>query len=67
MCTIFETIITDKITYFLESHELITHHQHGFRTGHSYTTQLLELMEDFTNLYEIEIPFDCIYLDFANE
>ena len=22
-------------------------------------------MEDFTNFYEIEIPFDCIYLDFA--
>ena len=41
------------------------HHQHGFRTGHSCTTQLLELMEDFTNFYEMEIPFDCIYLDFA--
>ena len=27
--------------------------------------QLLELMEDFTNFYEIEIPFDCIYLDLA--
>ena len=22
-------------------------------------------MEDFTNFYEMEIPFDCIYLDFA--
>ena len=39
--------------------------QHGFRTGHSCTTRLLELMEDFTNFYEMEIPFDCIYLDFA--
>ena len=65
VCKIFETIIRDKITYFLESHALITHHQHGFRTGHSCTTQLLELMEDFTNFYEMEIPFDCIYLDFA--
>ena len=61
MCKIFETIIT----YFWESHELITHHQHEFRTGHSCTTQLLELMEDFTNFYEMEIPFDCIDLDFA--
>ena len=65
MCKIFETIIRDKITYFLESHALITHHQHGFRTGHSCTTQLLELMEDFTNFYKMDIPFDCIYLDFA--
>ena len=65
MCKIFETIIRDKITYFFESHELITHHQHGLRTGHSCTTQLLGLMKDFTNFYEMEIPFDYIYLDFA--
>ena len=65
VCKIFETIIRDKITYFLESRALITHHQHGFGTGHSCTPQLLELMEDFTNFYEMEIPFDCIYLDFT--
>ena len=64
VCKIFETIIRDKITYFWESHALITHHQHGFRTCHSCTTQLLELMEDFANFYEMEIPFDCIYFDF---
>ena len=40
-------------------------HQHGFRTGHCCTTQLLELMNDFTNFLDMEIPFDCIYLDFA--
>ena len=34
-------------------------------TGHSCTTQLLELMEDFTNFYEMEILFDCVYFDFA--
>ena len=49
----------------MESHRLITHHQHGCRAGHSCTTQLLELMDNFTNFYEMEIPFDCIYLDFA--
>ena len=50
---------------FLENNNLITCHQHGFRTGHSCTTQLLELMEDFTDYYEEAVPFDCIYLDFA--
>ena len=65
MCKIFETIIRDKITSFLESHELITHHQYGFRTCHSCTTHLLELMEDFKNFHGREIPFDCIYLDFV--
>ena len=52
MCKIFETIIRDKITYFFESHALITHLQHGFRTDHFCTTQLLELMEDLTHCYE---------------
>ena len=50
---------------FLDFNKLITCHQHGFRAGHSCTTQLLELMEDFTDFYEEEVPFDCIYLDFA--
>ena len=49
VCIIFETIIRDKITYILESHALITHHQHGFSTGHSCTTHLLELLEDITS------------------
>ena len=65
VCKLFESIIRDNITQFLETHSLITTHQHGFRSGHSCTTQLLELMEDFTDFYEEEIPYDCIYLDFA--
>ena len=28
-------------------------------------TQLLEMMEDFTDFYEEAKPFDCVYLDFA--
>ena len=65
VCKLFESIIRDRIVYFLEENQLISSHQHGFRSGHSCTTQLLELMEDFTDFYEMEIPFDCIYLDFA--
>ena len=67
MCKIFETIITDKITCFWETHELIIHRQHGLRAGYSCTTQLLELTEDFTILYELKIPFDCIYLELAKD
>ena len=50
---------------FLESNNLIINNQHGFRVGHSCTTQLLELMEDFTDYFELGTPYDCIYLDFA--
>jgi len=65
ICKLFEGLIRDRLMIFLESLNLITCHQHGFRAGHSCTTQLLLLMEDFTNYYEQDIPFDCIYLDFA--
>jgi hypothetical protein len=65
ICKLFEGLVRDQIMKFLEIHNLITDHQHGFRSGHSCTTQLLLLMEDFTAYYEEEIPFDCIYLDFA--
>ena len=65
VCKLFESIIRDNMNTFLEENNLITSHQHGFRSGHSCTTQLLELMNDFTDYYEMEIPFDCIYLDFA--
>ena len=44
---------------------MIINNQHGFRVGHSCTTQQLELMEDFTDYFELGIPYDCIYLDFA--
>ena len=59
------TIIILSILFPLARWATIEKHQDGFRTGYSCTTQLLELMEDFTNFYLMEIPFDCIYLDFA--
>ena len=65
ICKILEGVIRDSIMLFLEQFNLITCHQHGFRSGHSCTTQLLEMMEDFTDYYDERIPFDCVYLDFA--
>ncbi len=65
VCKLFESLLRDSVMEFLEKNKLITCHQHGFRSGYSCTTQLLELMEDFTDYYEDEVPFDCIYLDFA--
>jgi len=50
---------------FLERNRIITSSQHGFRPGHSCSTQLVELMEDFTDYYDNLDPFDTIYLDFA--
>ena len=39
----------------MEKNNLFTNHQHGFRKGSSCSTQLIEVLEDWT---------DTIYLDF---
>ena len=38
--------------------------QHGFWKGRSCTTQLLQVMEDFTYLIDNSQPIDVIYLAF---
>ncbi len=65
LCKLLESLIRDKVLFYLESNHIITSVQHGFRPGHSCLTQLLELMEDFSNYFDSSDPFDCIYLDFA--
>ena len=65
ICKIFESLIRDKLVVFLDDNSILCRQQHGFRSGHSCATQLLEIMEDFTTYYDMSIPYDCIYLDFA--
>ena len=49
----------------MESLNLYSPCQHGFRKNRSCVTQLLEVMEHFTSYYEQRITFDVIYLDFS--
>ena len=62
---LLEKIVRDNIVIFLEENKLLSKDQHGFRQGRSCTTQLLEIMEIWTDLLENRCDFDCIYLDFA--
>ena len=64
-CKTLERIIRDNIIKYLERNELFNHNQHGFRSGRSCVTQLLEIMEIWTDLLDKGIPYDCVYLDFA--
>ena len=41
-CKIMESIIKEKLMKFLESNELLSNEQHGFRSGRSCLTNLLE-------------------------
>ena len=64
-CKVNERILRDSMVNHLEANKLLSKHQHGFRSGRSCITQLLEVIEIWTDLIDKGIPYDCIYLDFA--
>ena len=49
----------------MEVNKLFSAAQHGFVTGKSCSTQLLELMEELTEALDSNEDVDIIYLDFA--
>lgn len=64
-CKSMERILRDGIMNHLESNNLLSSNQHGFRSGRSCVTQLLEIIEIWSDLLDQGIPYDCIYLDYA--
>jgi hypothetical protein len=48
----------------MERHNLFTTHQHGFRKGRSCATQLIEVLDDWTEQLDNRNAIDTIYLDF---
>ena len=64
-CKILERIIRADLMNFLESNNILSTNQHGFRSGRSCCTQLLEIMEIWTRYMDSGKVWDCVYLDFA--
>ena len=64
LCKVLEGIIRDSIQNFFDDLNLYTNCQHGFRRKRSCISQLLEVMEDFTDFIDKGEAFDTIYLDF---
>ena len=61
----FERVVRKSMVTYLETNELLTGRQHGFRTGRSTLTQLLN---HFDKIYEGLVDgkdTDSIYLDYA--
>ena len=65
MNKIFERILRKQIVQHLEENGLINETQHGFRTGRSTITQLLNYYDSITTMLEDGNFVDAIYLDFA--
>ena len=57
-------LIRDILVKHMEANNLFSKAQHGFITGRSCSTQLLELMEEITETLDSNGDVDLIYLDF---
>ncbi|XP_033731479.1 uncharacterized protein LOC117321118 [Pecten maximus] len=62
---IMQRIIRVEIIAYMDIHNLLTPHQHGFRTGKSCVTQLLESMENWISSLDSGENVDVIYLNFS--
>jgi hypothetical protein len=66
VCKTMEKFIRDCILDHMERHNIFTTHQHRFRKGRSCVTQLIEVLDDWTEQLDNRNAIDttCIYLDF---
>jgi len=64
LCKMLESFIRDAIVAHMTDYGLYSPCQHGFRKSRSCITQLLEVMEGLTDLFEEGESVDIIYLDF---
>lgn len=63
-CKILESLIRDEIVAHLMENDLLCDEQHGFVPGRSCVTQLLTVMEAWTEMLDKGTPIDVVYLDF---
>ena len=59
-----ERIVKDEIVTHLETNNLVSDVQHGFRTGRSPQTNLIEFQNETTKWLDEGSAFDVLYLDF---
>ena len=62
---VFEKIVKDRLTGFLERHNLLQDFQHGFRLGRSCLTALIDYFNTIVELLLTNQNVDVVYLDFA--
>ena len=63
-CKVMESLVRDHLMDHLTSGGQLSDNQHGFRARRSCMTQLLEVLEDWTQMIEDGDPVDALYLDF---
>ena len=63
-CKLLESCLRDNVVEHMTENNLYLECEYGFRKQRSCVTQLLEVMEDFTQLIDNGYPVDVVYLDF---
>jgi hypothetical protein len=59
----FERLISKQLMAFLEDNKLLSEKQHGFRSGRSCLSNLLETTNKWTSAVDSGTPCDAIFLD----
>lgn len=62
---LLESIVKENVVQHLDKFNLINSSQHGFTTGRSCLTNLLDFLENATKELDEEKALDLVYLDFA--
>ncbi|BHF71211.1 hypothetical protein SprV_0401426600 [Sparganum proliferum] len=63
-CKLMEKIIKRELMRFLEQHNLLSDAQHGFRSGRSCVTNLLNCLERWTRSVDEGNALHVVYIDF---
>ena len=63
-CKVLESMIRDCLMDHLEGKQVLSRHQHGFRPKRSCSSQLLEVLDEWSLSIENGNPVDVLYLDF---
>ncbi len=63
-CKVLESLLRDQLLEHVKVHNLASKHQHGFTSGRSCFTNLLEAIEDWTRAYDEGLDVDIVYLDY---
>lgn len=64
-CKMLEHIILKFITEFVETNQILHPNQHGFRSGLSTVTQLVEIAHDLAQALNNQSQIDMLFLDFS--
>ena len=64
ICKVLETLVRKQLTNHLHTNDLLSEHQHGFIAGRSCTTQLLEVLDEWTRVLDDGGTIDAVYMDF---